>query len=103
MFQLPVCPYCKTVYRYNQVRKSKMHKEHKCYHCKKSFSVNLFPGVAVLWAILIVATVLLNIALLNIMPVFNIIPLIIFSLFAVILGFCLIPFFVKYKKLKDKK
>ena len=103
MFQLPTCPYCNSIYRYNQVRKSKNEKEHKCYHCKKTFKVKMFPYVIVLWAILIIVTVLLNIAVLNIMSVFNIIPLLVISVIAVILGFCFIPFFMKYKKIEDKK
>lgn len=100
MFKLPECPYCNTIYRYNDVKKTKGEKQHKCYHCKKTFNVKLFPGIAVLWAIIIIATVLLNIAVLLVMPIFNLIPLLIISVIAVILGICFIPFFMSYKKQK---
>lgn len=103
MFKLPVCPYCNTIYRYKDVKETKGEKQHKCYHCNKNFNVKLFPGIVILWIILIVVTVLLNIAILLVMPVFNLIPLIVISVVAVLLGICFIPFFMSYKKIKDKK
>lgn len=98
MFQLPVCPYCHTVYHYKEVRKTKNEKQHKCYHCRETFKIKKFPGTAVLWMIVITAAVLVNVAILMIMPVFNIIPLVIVSVLAVILGLIFVPYFTAYKK-----
>lgn len=98
MFQLPVCPYCHTVYHYKEVRKTKNNKQQICYHCGKEFNIKKFPGILILWLIVIFSAVLLNVAVLMIMPVFNIIPLIAISFIAVILGLIFVPYFTAYKR-----
>lgn len=103
MFQLPVCPYCHTVYRYKEVRKTKDEKMQKCYHCHKTFSISKFPGFLVLWLLVVISAVLLNIAVLLIMPAFNVIPLLVISFIAILLGLVFIPYFVKYKKIENKR
>lgn len=102
MFKLPVCPYCKTVYSFSEVRKNKNKKIIKCYHCKNEFKQKIFPGYAVLAAILFAAAIVLNLTILNMTAEFitSIIPIIIISLTAVLLFMLLIPFFTGYKKVK---
>lgn len=103
MFQLPVCPYCHTVYRYGQVQKSKKEEIKECYHCHKKFRVSKMPGIAVLWLIVVIGTVLLNLAFLLVMPVLNIVPIIIISFAAVVFGIIFVPFFIGYKPVESNK
>ena len=35
-----VCPHCKTVYRYSDLKKIMWKKSDSCYHCKKNFKVS---------------------------------------------------------------
>ena len=102
MFKLPVCPYCKTVYSFGEVRKNKSKKVIKCYHCKNLIKQSIFPGYAVLAAIIFAAAVILNLIILNMTAEFitSIIPIILISLAAVILFLILSPFFTGYKKVK---
>lgn len=39
MPKLPVCPHCKTIYRYGDVCKIMHKKSHICYNCKKVFNL----------------------------------------------------------------
>jgi hypothetical protein len=102
MFKLPVCPYCKTVYGYGEIRKNKNKKIIQCYHCKNNFKQNHFPGCAVSAVILIAAAVVWNLIILNMTADFitSIIPIILISVTAVIIFMILIPFFTSYKKIK---
>lgn len=34
------CPYCKTIYRYGDLKKLTYKKSGTCYHCKRSFKVS---------------------------------------------------------------
>ncbi len=103
MFQLPVCPYCHTVYRYNQVRKSIKEEEKECYHCHKKFRVSKMPSVFILWLIVVSAAVMVNLVFLFVMPVINIIPVVIISFLAVITGVLFIPYFISYKAVSGHK
>lgn len=100
MFKLPVCPYCKTVYSFGDVRKNKRKKVIQCYHCKNMIKQARFPGYAVLAAVIFIAAIVLNLIILNMTAEFitSIIPIIIISLVAVILFLILSPFFIGYKK-----
>lgn len=102
MFMLPVCPYCKTVYGYGEVRKNKNKKIIQCYHCKNTIKQKLFPGCAVSAVIITTAAVILNLIILNMTAEFitSIIPIILISVTAVIIFMILIPFFTAYKKIK---
>ena len=99
MFKLPVCPHCKTVYRYKEVKENNKKKVIKCYHCKKEFH-NSRIGIAVLALIVCVVTASINIILLNSSSAsfIYIIPISIISITAVIIGMLMIPFFISYKK-----
>lgn len=103
MFRLPVCPYCHTVYHYGEVKKIKNEKTCFCYHCKKKFKIKKAPGYFVLWSLFTIAAILINIAVLLIMPVFSIWPLIVISVLIEVLGILFIPYFVSYKKFDSKK
>ena len=99
MFKLPVCPHCKTVYRYKEVKENNKKKIIECYHCKKEFH-NSRIGIAVLAVIICVIAVLINIVILNRTAdvLASIVPISIVSITAVIIFLLLIPFFISYKK-----
>lgn len=103
MFKLPVCPYCRTVYRYNRVRKIELKEKTKvCYHCKKEFKIERFKGFFVLGAVVFVLAVATNLFLLNSLETLNLTPLLVFTVIYVILGLVCIPFFINFKKSENK-
>ena len=103
MFKLPVCPYCKTVYSYKEVRKNKNGKAIECYHCKNKFRVSNIKGYAVLALIVVTIAVTLNLIVLNLTADFisSIMPLVLISLAAVLVFIIFSPFFSGYKKIND--
>lgn len=105
MFKLPVCPYCKTVYSYKDVKNNRNNKEIECYHCKNKFKQIKISGFAVLAIILIISAVIINLIILNLTAKFitSIIPLMVVSIIAVLLFMLINPFFIKYKEIKNIK
>lgn len=105
MFKLPVCPYCRTVYSYKDIRKNRNKKVIECYHCKNEFKKSNFKGYAVLALIICAAAVTVNLIILNMTAEFitSIIPIMIISVSAVIIFMILTPFFSDYKKIKGVK
>lgn len=103
MFRLPVCPYCKTVYSYKEVRKNKNEKIIECYHCKNNFRVSNIKGYAVLALIVATVAVTLNLIVLNLTADFisSIFPLVIISITAVLVFILFGPFFSEYKRIKN--
>ena len=103
MFRLPVCPHCHTVYHYGDVRKNKNEKVIQCYHCKKSF-VQKRKGLSVLFAIVLLAAVIINILILSHAEelLSSIMPISIVSIIAVILAILFAPYFITYRKDKQK-
>ena len=99
MFKLPVCPHCKTVYSYKEVKENNKKKTINCYHCKKDFH-NSRKGLVVLALIICTAAVLVNVFVLSFSAenIVSIIPISVISAVAVIIGIVLIPFFITYKK-----
>ena len=106
MFRLPVCPHCKTVYRYGDIKKQMIKKEGTCYHCKKRFKIKRFPGILVLLAIIVLLCVVINILLLTKAVSLDILTmLIMFSITIIFLvaGYFLLPFFVSFRKAEKEK
>jgi NADH:ubiquinone oxidoreductase subunit K len=103
MFRLPVCPYCKTVYSYKEVRNNKNEKIIECYHCKNNFRVSNIKGYAVLPLIVATVAVTLNLIVLNLTADFisSIFPLVIISLTAALVFILFSPFFSGYKRIKN--
>lgn len=102
MFRLPVCPHCRTVYSYKEVKKNNRKSIIQCYHCKKNFK-NGRAGIIVLALIICIAAILINIFVLNISSdnFISIIPISVISVIAVLIGILLVPFFISYKKVKE--
>ena len=98
MFKLPVCPHCKTVYSYKEVKDNNKKKVIQCYHCKKDF-YNGRAGITVLALIVVAVAAAVNVFILNITSdnFLSVIPITVVSVIAVIIGMLLVPFFIKYK------
>lgn len=98
MFRLPVCPHCRTVYSYREVKKSG--KIIKCYHCKKEFKKSFLSKIIPFLLTLIPAFII------NIFLLFNAGELLtglteamVVSVAAVVLAMVISPFFTVYKKI----
>lgn len=102
MFRLPVCPHCRTIYHYGDVRKNRNEKVIQCYHCKKSF-VQSRKGMLILFAIAAFVAVIINIMILprakDIAGM--LVPVSVVSIIAVISAMIFAPYFITYKKDKS--
>ena len=101
MFKLPLCPYCKTVYNYKEVKENKK-RIIKCYNCKRNFKRSI-KGYLLLFSLVIFITILINVAILKASSAINegLIIVSILSIIAVLICLLLLPFFVSYK-INDK-
>lgn len=97
MFKLPTCPYCNTIYRYGDVKKSLGKSEVKCYHCKKKFKISK-TKILILLLIIALITAILNIFQLYMIEGLTFIGLMITNIITVTIGIFLIPYFITYKK-----
>ncbi len=99
MFKLPVCPHCKKVYNYREVKENNKKKVIKCYHCKKEFH-NSRKGIVFLALLLCIITVIINVFVLNISSekFVSIVPISVISVIAVLTGLIMFPYFISYKK-----
>lgn len=103
MLKLPVCPYCKTVYRYKDTKNALKQKESECYHCRQTFKATIFPSVLVLAAAVALLCVGINILMLSQMKNLNLILLFSVTIFLIIMGYFLVPFFISFKKTENDK
>lgn len=97
MFKLPVCPHCKTIYRYKDVKKEAVKKEFKCYHCGKKFRVSK-KKILILFLIIALITAIFDVLALCMIAGTSFIGLMILNIIAVTAGFFLIPYFIEFKK-----
>lgn len=100
MFKLPVCPYCKTVYRYEDVKKTISKKREKCYHCNKVFKISK-KGAALWFALLVASGTAVNITELCIFKNMGFIALNISNIAVILIFLLLLPFFISYKKQEE--
>lgn len=99
MFKLPVCPHCKTIFRYKDVKKEAVKKECTCYHCGKKFRVSK-KKILFLFLIIALITAIFDVLALYMIAGTSFIGLMILNIIAVTAGFFLIPCFVEFKKEK---
>lgn len=97
MFKLPVCPHCKTIYRYKDVKKEAVKKEFKCYNCGKKFRVSK-KKILILFLIIALITAIFDVLALYMIAGTSFIGLMILNIIAVTAGFLLIPYFIEFKK-----
>lgn len=100
MFKLPVCPYCKTVYRYTDVKKTINNKNACCYHCGKRFKISK-KGLGVWFALLVFTGAVINLLELCIFKNINFLALNISNIIIIIAFMLLIPFFISYKNAEN--
>lgn len=99
MFKLPVCPHCRTIYRYKDVKKESGKKECTCYHCGKKFRVSK-KKILILFLIIALITAIFDVLALYMIAGTSLVGMIIMNTVAVTAGFFLIPYFVEFKKEK---
>lgn len=99
MFKLPVCPHCRTIYRYKDVKKELGKKESKCYHCGKKFRISK-KKILILFLIIALITAIFDVLALYMVAGLNFIGLMITNIIIVTAGFFLIPYFTEFKKEK---
>ncbi len=97
MFKLPVCPHCKTVYRYGDVKREMRKKKCVCYHCKGQFRA-VKKKILFLFLIIALITAIFDVLELYMMKGASFVGLMITNVTALTVGFFLIPFFVSFKK-----
>ena len=97
MFKLPVCPHCKTIYRYKDVKKELRKKECECYHCGKKFRVSK-KKILILFLLIALITAIFDVLALYMIAGTSLIGMIIMNIITVTAGFFLIPYFVNFKK-----
>lgn len=103
MFKLPICPHCSTIYRYGDTKKAIRKKDNECYHCHKTFRTKIFPYVLIEAAVLIAASIGLNVLILFRSSSLSLVPLFAVTVGFLILIYLLIPFFTHFKKTEEDK
>lgn len=95
---LPVCPHCKTIYRYGDVRKLLLKKEEKCYHCEKIFKISKKKLIILLLEFLL-ALLAVNLLLIGFVGV-NLITLFIINVVLTALAATLLPYYILFVEKK---
>ena len=96
MFKLPVCPYCKTVYHYGEVRRAAMNKEKECYHCNKTFVVSR-KQTGILLLILVAVCTAADVVLFQFYSNTTIVTAYIVNIVIVVAAFFTVPFFIRFR------
>lgn len=100
MFKLPTCPYCNTVYRYGDTKKSLKEKNHKCYHCNKNFKISK-NGMFALFIMMAVISFIINIIELKIFININFLVMAATNVVIILVFLFFVPYFIKYKKVEN--
>lgn len=102
MLKLPVCPYCNTVYYYGEVVKSAKEKSMECYHCKRKFKITKLKGRIILYAMLVPVIGTIDVLMMFFTGMKTAKPMIAFTVISVSLSLLLLPFTVRYRKIKTE-
>ena len=98
-----VCPYCRTVYRFAELRKLSGKKEDTCYHCKKTVDVSR-GSVWFLALETLAVYAILNAVAIGLLQTVQLVPLLIMNTVPAIAAMLLIPLYTELKKSpKNKK
>jgi membrane protein YdbS with pleckstrin-like domain len=97
VFKLPICPHCRTIYRYGDVRKNLNTKIHTCYHCKKQFKTS-FSGLWILLLIIIAIGIIVNLIEISVFARTNVTALLVTNIILVLFFLLFVPFFTKFRK-----
>lgn len=91
---LPICPHCKTIYRYGDVRKKILKKEEECYHCKKKFKISK-KKLIIMFIEYLVILIAVNLLLISFAGV-NLITLFIINVILTALAVMLVPYYILF-------
>lgn len=95
--RLPVCPHCKAVYRYGDVRRLIKKRETTCYHCKKNFKI-CRSKIWLLALIFVVICIAVDIIFLNVFINMTVIAVYVINVILFIIALTLKPFYIKFKR-----
>lgn len=101
--KLPLCPYCKAIYRYGDVKRVTHNKSCECHNCKRKFSVSYIKGRIIIILITTVILIALNLLLFNFVNGVTVIACLIINALFISLAVILFPFTVRFKKLDGEE
>ncbi len=96
-----VCPHCKTVYRYSDLKKIMWKKSEECYHCKKNFRVSR-KSFLILALELIAIYAIMNVIAIGVVESVNFISLFIMNIIPALAAVMLLPLYIEIIKEKKK-
>lgn len=96
MFKLPVCPHCKTIYRYKDVNRLLYKKSAKCYRCGKSFRVSR-KKFLILFLIIALITAIVDAFELYVIEDISFLALMLTNIITVFIGFLFLPYFCGFR------
>ncbi len=91
---LPVCPYCKTIYRYGDVGSLVLKRTGSCYHCGKSFKISKKKLLILLLEFLILYA-LIDLFFIGVAKV-TLVVLFIINVLLVAAGIVMIPYYIMF-------
>lgn len=103
MLKLPKCPYCGCGYDYSRVKKHKKDKFFLCASCGKKMAVLYKKNAFIMAVLFFFALIVLNVIFITFTKNSTIYPNLIFTVTAIVVYLCLIPFTVKYHKIKGQE
>lgn len=101
--KLPLCPYCKAIYRYGDVKRVTHNKSCECHNCGRKFSVSYIKGRIIIILITAVILIALNLLLFNLVDGVTVISCLIINALFISLAVILFPFTVRFKKLDGEE
>ena len=102
MFKKPVCPHCRAIYDYNEIKNQRNNEEIKCHNCKKKFIVKKTGGYILLMTMAVLFAIIFNIFLLTVINIKGVVTLFVSAVLIIIIALFLRPYFVRYKKKESK-
>lgn len=99
LLKLPLCPYCKAIYRYGDVKKTTHKKSVECHNCKRKFRVSYIKGRIIILSVAAALLIILNMLIMNFLSGATISGCFITTVIFVGITVLLFPFTVRYKKI----
>ncbi|MCQ4021967.1 MULTISPECIES: hypothetical protein [unclassified Ruminococcus] len=103
MLKLPVCPYCRAIYRYKDVKNVTHNKNCECHNCKRKFTVSYIRGRVIILAVTAVFLIALNLLMLNFLSGITILGCLILAVLFISLAVILFPFTVRFNKVDGEE
>lgn len=103
MLRLPVCPYCKAVYRYGDIRRLEGKKSENCHHCKRSFRISRVRGRVILISCAAVLLIGLNILLMNIVEGLTVLGCFVITVILIAGCVLLFPYTVRFYEIDGER